>query len=102
MNRGFSNLFVVALLAAAVGSSGCSAGDAKAKERASAPVVVPVSAVPATQQPIARFIRATGSLMAEEQAEVAAETAGRVMSAPIERGTPVTQGSELIRLSSAE
>jgi RND family efflux transporter MFP subunit len=102
MNRAMSHLFVVAVLAAAAVSSGCSAGDAKAKERSSAPVVVPVSAVPATQRPIARFIRATGSLMAEEQAEVAAETAGRVLSAPIERGTPVTQGSELIRLSAAE
>src|SRR3954471_5897703 len=102
MNRGISYSFVVALLAAAVVASGCTAGDAKAKERASAPVVVPESAVAATQRPIARFIRATGSLMAEEQAEVAAETAGRVMSAPIERGTPVSLGSELIRLSSAE
>src|SRR5690242_2518933 len=102
MNRGTTYFFAAALLAAAAFASGCTSGDAKTKERASAPVVVPVSGVPATQRPIARFIRATGSLMAEEQAEVAAETAGRVLSAPIERGTPVSQGSELIRLSSAE
>jgi multidrug resistance efflux pump len=40
--------------------------------------------------------------MAEEQADVAAETAGRVVSAPVERGTPVTDGAELIRLLAAE
>ena len=36
--------------------------------------------VAAVEQPIARFIRATGTLMAEEQADVAAETAGRVVA----------------------
>src|SRR6476661_5163464 len=76
---------------------GCSTGDAKTKDQ---PAVRPVSVAPATaaEQPIARFIRATGTLMAEEQAEVAAETGGRVVSAPIERGTQVSQGAELIRI----
>ncbi len=45
------------------------------------------SAVAAVEQPIARFIRATGTLTAEEQADVAAETAGRVVATPVERGT---------------
>ena len=63
---------------------------------------IAVAAVAAIEQPIARFIRATGTLMAEEQADVAAETAGRVVAAPIERGTQVTQGAELIRLSPTE
>ncbi|PYR54282.1 MAG: efflux RND transporter periplasmic adaptor subunit [Acidobacteria bacterium] len=40
--------------------------------------------------------------MAEEQADVAAETAGRVVSAPVERGTPVSPGAELVRLSATE
>ena len=81
----------------------CSSADGKTSERA-APPVVAVSATPvaATEQPIARFIRATGTLMAEEQADVAAETAGRVVATPIERGTAVRQGTELIRLSATE
>src|SRR5437762_3201855 len=90
------------LLAASVAAIGCSSGDAKGKDQPNAPAVVQVAAVAATERPIARFIRATGTLMAEEQADVAAETAGRVVSAPIERGTPVTQGAELVRLSSTE
>jgi membrane fusion protein (multidrug efflux system) len=80
----------------------CSAGDAKTKDQPAAAPRIDVAAVAAVEQPIARFIRATGTLMAEEHADVAAETAGRVVSAPVERGTPVAQGAELVRLSSIE
>jgi len=97
MNGRFIGIF----LAAAVASA-CSAGSAKTKEQAPAPARISVAAAAAVEQPIARFIRATGTLMAEEQADVAAETAGRVVSAPIERGTAVTEGAELIRLLAAE
>ena len=101
MNRGTTHPLVLALLSAAVLTAGaCSAGDAKAKEQTSSPPVVQVAAVAAAEQPIVRFIRATGSLMAEEQADVAAETAGRVVAANIERGSAVSQGAELIRISS--
>ena len=67
-----------------------------------AALAVSVSPVAVTEQPIARFIRVTGTLTAEEQADVAAETGGRVVSTPVERGTPVSQGTELIRLSAVE
>src|SRR5205807_6085385 len=75
----------------------------KAKGREPAPPpVIDVSAVATIERPVARYIRATGTLMAEEQADVAAETAGRVVATPIERGTPVADGTPLIRLSSTE
>src|SRR3954447_4016079 len=103
MNRAKTYSCAAALVAAAaLASTACSAGDAKAKEQTSSPPVVQVSATAATERPIARFVRATGSLMAEEQAEVAAETAGRVVAANIERGSPVTQGAQLIRISATE
>ena len=92
---------IIPVLAAAIASA-CSAGSAKTKEPASAPAPIAAAPVAAVEQPIARFIRVTGTLMAEEQADVAAETAGRVVSAPVERGTQVSQGAELIRLSAAE
>ena len=91
-----------ALLAAALASGACNSGVAKTNDKQPAPAVVSIAAMTATEQPIARFIRATGSLMAEEQADVAAETAGRVVAANIERGSPVSQGSELIKLSATE
>jgi len=103
MNRRFVHAAVASLLVAApLAAAGCSTGDAKAKEQPTARAPIEVAAVAATEQPIARFIRATGTLMAEEQAEVAAETAGRVVAAPIERGAHVNEGSEMIRLSPTE
>src|SRR3954463_9641544 len=97
MNRAKTYSCAAALVAAAaLASTACSAGDAKAKEQTSSPPVVQVAAATATQQPIARFIRATGSLMAEEQADVAAETAGRVVAGHIEGGTPGTPGARLV------
>lgn len=103
MNRGSaSTLLAVLLLAAPLALGACSAGDAKGKDQPGAPTAVAVSPAAAVEQPIARFIRATGTLMAEEQADVAAETAGRVISAPIERGMQVAVGAELVRVSSTE
>jgi RND family efflux transporter MFP subunit len=54
------------------------------------------------KRPLERFLRVTGSLMADEQAEVSAETAGRVIGTPVERGTRVAQGTPLVRISSSE
>jgi RND family efflux transporter MFP subunit len=103
MRRLHNSSFLAALVAAApIAFGACSSGVAKTKDQTAAPAPIAVAAVAATEQPIARFIRATGTLMAEEQAEVAAETGGRVVAAPVERGTPVNQGAELIRLSPTE
>jgi len=103
MSRAFirPSLFVL-LCAGSLAFTACSAGDAKTKERDAAPVAVAVEPAAATEQPIARFIRVTGTLTAEEQADVAAETAGRVIATPVERGTAVAQGAELVKLSSIE
>jgi len=103
MNRGTVHSRLAALLLTAPLAAGaCSSGDAKGKDQPTAPPTVAVAAAAAVEQPIARFIRATGTLMAEEQADVAAETAGRVISAPVERGTQVSAGAELARVSSTE
>jgi RND family efflux transporter MFP subunit len=63
---------------------------------------VSVAATAAVEQPITRFIRATGSLTAEEHADVAAEIAGRIVATPVERGTAVSDGAVLVRVSPAE
>ena len=96
-------LLASALVIAALAAGACSSGDAKAKDATpgSAPTIS-VAAVAAVEQPITRFIRATGSLTAEEQADVAAEIAGRVIAAPVERGTAVSEGTELVRISQTE
>jgi RND family efflux transporter MFP subunit len=106
MRRVFVKPLLASLLAAAPLLPACSSGDAKTKDTSAAGGTVrpaiSITPVAAVEQPIARFIRATGTLMAEDQADVAAETPGRVVAAPIERGTPVAEGAELIRISPTE
>ena len=103
MNRvTIDRVLASALLGSMAVWSACSASGKTADREAAAPAPLAVAPVAAVERPIARYIRVTGTLMAEEQADVAAETAGRVVSTPIERGTPVAQNAELIRLSSTE
>lgn len=85
-------------------AAGCAPGAGSSGTQAAEAPVTPVAVAPvaAVEQPIARFIRVTGSLTAEEQADVAAEIGGRVISTPVERGTRVSLGTELVRLASVE
>ncbi|MBM3771924.1 MAG: efflux RND transporter periplasmic adaptor subunit [Acidimicrobiia bacterium] len=103
MSRGS---FILRLALAGVAGSlgaGCTSATSSRTQAAEAPVApVAVTAVEAVEQPIARFIRVTGSLTAEEQADVASEIGGRVIATPVERGTRVRLGAELVRLAAAE
>lgn len=100
-------LFTPVLLgSAALGallSAGCSAQPTSAAAAEPvAPVAVAVKAATVQSEAIDRFLRVTGSLAADEQAEVAAETGGRVVATPVERGTRVTAGTVLVRISGTE
>ena len=101
MNRTFARLFITGAAGAALFSAACGGAhmDAAAPPEPS-PVAVQAAAI--QSQPIDRFLRVTGSLVADEHADVAAETAGRVVGTPVERGTRVAQGAVLVRLSSTE
>ena len=76
--------------------------DVRTEAAAAPPAVAAVSMVTVESRPIDRFLRVTGSLVADEQAEVSAETAGRVVEIPVERGTRVQQGTLLARISGTE
>ena len=93
--------FLVAAAIAAAASSGCSSEKMSAQTlQAPPPVAIRVASV--QSESIQRFLRVTGSLAADERAEVAAETGGRVIATPIERGTPVETGAVLVRISATE
>lgn len=79
--------------------SGCSrtAPVAAASARAE-PAPVAVTTQPADSKPMPRYLRITGELKGEQQAQVAADAAGKVVSAPVERGSVVKQGDVLIKL----
>ena len=97
------SLPVLALvLTAGALSSGCGSGTpaAAATPATPEPTVVATSAV--DTRPIERHLRVTGSLVADEQAEVSAELAGRVTATPVERGSRVAAGALLVRISASE
>src|SRR5918993_129938 len=102
MNRSFRvSVLSGAALAAALLSAACSGERTSAAAPAEpAPVAIQVTHV--ESQPIDRFLRVTGSFAADKKADVAAKTAGRVIGTPVERGTRVTAGTVLIRVSATE
>ena len=80
-------------LVAALAIAGCVARESDQSEAAAdgEPGVIAVQTAPVVQQPVRRFVHVSGTLAAQEDAEVAAEVAGRVMATPIERGSDGTR-----------
>jgi len=77
-------------------------GDESTVKAAAKPEPLAIETSVVTSRQIDRFLRVTGSLLADEQAEVSAEAAGRVVETPVERGARVRQGDLLVRISAAE
>ena len=102
--RRHSLVFVVALLAIVAAAATACSSKTSAEEAHAANVPEPpaIAAVSVESRGIDRFIKVTGSLTADEQAEVSAETGGRVIATPVERGTRVSEGTVLVRVSPAE
>jgi len=96
-----SMLSVAAAAAAAILTTGCGSQPTTVAAAAK-PAPVAVTAVAVTSRPIDRYLRVTGSLIADEQAEVSAETTGRIVETPVERGARVERGALLVRISSSE
>ena len=94
---GASFALVASLLSAACSTT---AETAPGADKAAESTTIPTASV--ESRAIDRYLRVTGSLKADAQAEVSAETAGRVIETPVERGTGVAQGALLIRISPSE
>jgi membrane fusion protein (multidrug efflux system) len=97
VRRRWPDLALVAALAIA-GCAGCSgsAPSAKSGPAASAPLAVHV--VAARGRTVDRSIDLTGSLLAENEATIAAEVEGRVTEVRVDLGSRVAQGDVLARL----
>ncbi len=91
---------ITALVLAAGAALACGPGSPPAAAPGEAPVEI--TAEQAREDSIGRVLRVTGTLTADEEADVAAETTGRVVSTPVERGSRVSEGSPLIALSPTE
>jgi membrane fusion protein, multidrug efflux system len=95
---GLAGILIASFSIAAAGC-GTESTTVKAEARAEAPVI---DAAPVESRAIDRYLRVTGSLVADEQAEVSAEAAGRVVAVSVERGSHVAQGAVLARISATE
>jgi membrane fusion protein (multidrug efflux system) len=96
-----TNFVILSLLLAV--TAGCGTGvKGESTTADGAPPPIAVGSVAAVERPIRRFLEVTGTLAAQEEAEVAAEVQGRVIATPVERGTRVGEGDALIRISGAE
>lgn len=91
-----------ALSALASLAAGCSSNTSASAAPAAAPEPTAVTTAVVDSRPLERHLRVTGSLIADEQAEVSAEVSGRVTSTPVERGSRVTAGALLVRISASE
>ena len=98
--RGIICLTLPFLLAATVGCGTNVKGESTTAGAAAPPVAV--SSASAVERPIQRFLEVTGTLAAQEEAEVAAEVQGRVVATPVERGSRVDEGAPLIRIAATE
>jgi len=105
MTRRRSECFVPSLALIFSGSllaAGCTTTAESSADAAKTPEPLAIATAPVEGRSIDRYLRVTGSLVADAQAEVSAETAGRVIETPVERGTRVAQGALLVRISPAE
>jgi multidrug efflux pump subunit AcrA (membrane-fusion protein) len=66
------------------------------------PAIVSVSTVAAVTRQLPRYFEATGSLAANQQTDVAAETSGKVAAVGVDIGSSVRRGQMLIRLADAD
>ena len=94
----FAGILIAAFSVAAAGC-GAESATVNAAAKAEPPVI---DATQVESRNIDRYLRVTGSLVADEQAEVSAEAAGRVVGVSVERGSHVTQGAVLVRISGTE
>ncbi|MBS2030900.1 MAG: efflux RND transporter periplasmic adaptor subunit [Deltaproteobacteria bacterium] len=87
-------LIVGALLALAA----CSQGEKKEDPTAPEPPAIHVETVAVANAPMPHELPLTGQLVANQQSEVAANGAGRVVKTLVERGTYVKEGTTLLQL----
>jgi len=89
-------------LALAVTAAGCGSNNPEALAAAGEPAPVAVATATVAETPVTRYIRVSGTLAAQESAEVAAEVAGRVVATPVERGSRVGNQAPLVQIADTE
>ncbi|CAN5324797.1 efflux RND transporter periplasmic adaptor subunit [soil metagenome] len=95
-------LIALCLSVACNGSNAASQKEAAAQQQAQQPQIIDVTTAAAITRELPRFIEATGSLVADEQTDVASNIAGRVVAVGVDLGDYVGRGATLVRLDDAD
>jgi RND family efflux transporter MFP subunit len=93
---------LTALTCTALVASGCGHADADASRLKTETAAIAVTTATAVARPIAGFVSVSGTLTAQEDADVAAEVTGRVIATPVERGARVDSGASLVQIAATE
>ncbi len=96
------NALLPVLLLLSLQATGCSTKAETTPDAAKATEPLAIATTAVESRSIDRYLRLTGSLVADAQADVSAETAGRVIATPAERGMRVAEGALLVRISPSE
>jgi membrane fusion protein, multidrug efflux system len=96
-NRTFSLMAFAAL--SALGAAGCRHASAETKAAPQEPVIK-VQTVQVDEGDVPRFLLLTGTLVANQDADVAADATGRIAETYVERGSFVPRGAPLARIDS--
>src|SRR5882762_4597481 len=98
-------LTLLVLLLAAAGLTACNRSKGQNNAGASAsptPAAIQISTTSAVMRQLPRFFEANGSLAPNQQADVAAETSGKVAAVGVDMGSTVRRGQMIIKLDDAD
>src|SRR5688572_42914 len=98
---------VLAAILCAVSVLAISCGGSKANVRIEpyatpSPAVVEVTTAPAIMRDLPRFFEATGSLLGDQQTDVAPSIAGKVVAIGVDMGSYVKRGQMIVRLDDVD
>src|ERR1041385_2348938 len=98
-------LLMLAIIGIGAGVAACKRSNGQTNVTVTAsptPAVVQVSTSAAISRQLPRYFEGTGSLAANEQTDVAAETSGKVAAVGVDIGSSVKRGQLLVRLEDAD
>lgn len=100
-----SALLVLSVTIAGAGLTACNRSKGSPNKNSAttaAATVIEVSTTPAILRQLPRYFEATGSLAANQQTDVAPETAGKVAAVGVDMGSFVRRGQMIVKLDDAD
>src|ERR1700704_2283644 len=103
---GSAKFTLLVLLTAAVGAGSIACSGSKAQPNnanaSPTPSAIAVSSAPAIMRQLPRYFEASGSLAPNQQADVAAETSGKVVAVGVDMGSTVGRGQMIVKLEDTD